>query len=72
VQAFLRVDKDHSGNIDMKEFPPLVHEIYAHFGMPSPTDIECEFLMKAFDTNGDHMMSTKEYIDMMAALTGGM
>jgi Ca2+-binding EF-hand superfamily protein len=72
VEAFLRVDKDRSGTIDMKEFPTLVNEIYTHFGMPPPTHIECEFLMKAFDTNGDHKMSTKEYIDMMAALTGGM
>jgi len=68
----LKVDKDHSGSIDMKEFPLLVNEIYNHFGSPAPTDAECHFLMQAFDTDGDHKLSTKEFIDMMAALTGGM
>ena len=72
VQAFLKVDKDHSGSIDMKEFPALVHAIYEHFGSTSPTDAECNFLMQAFDTNGDGHLSTKEFIDMMASLTGGM
>jgi Ca2+-binding EF-hand superfamily protein len=72
VQAFLRVDKDNSGSIDMKEFPKLAHEICTHFGMQTPTDVECEFFMKAFDTDGDNKMSTKEYIDMMAALTENM
>ena len=70
IDAFFKVDKDHSGSIDMNEFPELVFMVYSHFGKPAPSQNECRFLMLAFDANGDGKLSANEFIDMMKALTG--
>ena len=71
IDAFFKVDKDHSGSIDINEFPELVHMVYNHFHKPPPSQNECRFLMLAFDANGDGKLSANEFIDMMKALTGG-
>lgn len=55
--AFLRIDKDHSGYIDISEVRELLKETY---GL-DPLDIEVEMFMEEFDENHDGRITWEEF-----------
>ena len=57
-EIFQRYDEDRSGQLDSCEFGKLLHEILGTGG-PLPDD-KVQFLLSAFDTDGDGIVSFQE------------
>jgi len=67
LQIFMKHDRDQSGKLELHEFPAMCREVYQKFNMQPPNEQESQYLMTAFDADGDGRMSAKEFIDMMGA-----
>ena len=56
------------GTIDAAQFPKLIEEIYHFEKKPTPSYLQCLYLMSKYDTNKDGMIDFSEFKHMMSEL----
>lgn len=64
-KLFNYFDKDHSDEIDKKEFKQLLIKVCKTFGETIPQDEKLEFIMASADSNWDGKISFQEFVDFM-------
>lgn len=56
------------GSIDAAQFPKLIEEVYHFEKKPTPSYLQCLYLMSKYDTNKDGMIDFSEFKHMMSEL----
>jgi Ca2+-binding EF-hand superfamily protein len=64
-KLFNYFDKDHSDEIDKKEFKQLLIRVCKTFGEEIPQDDKLEYIMASADSNWDGKISFEEFVEFM-------